>query len=525
MYDIIIKNGEIIDGGGKERYRADVAIAKGTIAKIGALGDSPAKIILDSKELIVAPGFIDALSHSDTYLTLFTMPGQESLVSQGVTTLIGGNCGYSLAPLVSSQTLYAEQHWVDNQARINVDWLRMSEFLENLSGKRFAVNFGTLTGYNTVARGVLKNSYREMNRQENDIAAFLTEQSLKDGSFGLSLGLAYLHHNGNNEQSFDGLFKSVSNNNKIVAVHLKDEGGNFLDSLNSILHQMKNSRTPVHISHLRVIHKDYWHNFQKAISLIDKAAKEGLKISFDIFPYASSSLALYLLLPQWAKKGGTDMILKRLKNSFEKKQIIKDLKKAELDYSKMTVASLAPDIFIGKTLDEISGNFGKSGEETLCELASVSNLQAIVFMHTLDESVLEMAITHPGSIIASSGAGYNDSYRALSPDLPHPRSFGTFPRLLGKYARDKKIISLEKAVGKITARPAEIFGIKKRGLIKEGYFADIAVFDPAAIKDKATFQNPYQYSQGIINVIVNGSLVYKGGRFVKNYPGAVLRAL
>lgn len=525
MYDIIIKNGEIIDGSGRKRYKADVAIVKGVIARIGTLGSAPAKIILDSKGLAVTPGFIDALSHSDTYLTLFNMPGQESMISQGVTTLMGGNCGYSLAPLVSSQTLYAEQHWANDPASINVDWLKTSEFLDNLNGKRLAVNFGTLTGYNTVARGVLKDSYRAMNRQENDIAAFLIEQSLKDGAFGLSLGLAYLHHNGDREQSFDDLFKSVARNNKIVTTHLRDEGGNFLDSLNSILHQIKNNRVPAHISHLRVIHKDYWRNFQKAINLMNKATKEGLEISFDVFPYASSSLALYLLLPQWAKKGGANMILKRLRNSFEKKQIIRDLKKAELDYTKMTAASLAPDIFIGKTLGEISDSFGKSGEETLCELALVSNLQAIVFMHTLDESTLEMAITHPLSIIASSGAGYNTAYHALSSDLPHPRSFGTFPRLLSKYARDKKIISLEEAIAKITGRPAEIFGIKKRGLVKEGYSADIAVFDPGAIKDKATFQNPYQYSQGVVDVLVNGSFVYKDGCFVKNYPGAILRAL
>lgn len=524
MYDIIIKNGEIMDGSGEKSYKADVAIYRDKIIKIGILKDEQAKTVLNAEDLIIAPGFIDALSHSDTYFTLFNAPSQESMISQGVTTLMGGNCGYSLAPLTSSRTLDSERHWTDRRTSINIDWLRMSEFLENMGNKKLAVNFGTLVGYNTIARGVLNDSYRDINQKENEIVTSLVSQALTEGAFGLSLGLAYLHHNGTHMESFDGLFKIAGEHRKVVTVHLKDEGDNFIDSLNLVLKLAKNNQTPIHISHLRVTREDSWMSFRKAIRLIEQAAKNDVKISFDVFPYASSSLALYLLLPHWAKKNGADMIIKRLNNSYERKQIVKDLKEIKLDYAKMTAASLAPDIFIGKTLKEIADNMGENGEEALCELLIASKLQATVFTHTIDEAALEMAIAHPLSIIASSGAGYNIAQHVpLSSDLPHPRSFGTFPRLLSKYALDEKIISPETAISKITNQPARIFGISERGLIKEGYFADIVVFDPKSIKDKATFQNPFQYSQGIVSVMVNGMPVYKNGRFIKNRPGAILR--
>ena len=523
MYDILIKNGEVADGSGKAKYKADVAVADGRIAKIGKLENARAKIILEADDLVVAPGFIDVLSHSDAYLTLFTAPGQESAVSQGITTIIGGNCGYSLAPLASSQTLIAEQRWTDNPAQINVDWLKMGEFLECLKGKKIAVNFGTLAGYNTIARGLLENSHRPLNQYESEIALFLVEQALDEGALGISLGLAYLNQNGHREKHLGAVFDKVKERGKIITAHLGDEWGNFLDSLNFILKLAEEHKTAVHISHLKVFHEKYWPNFRRAITLIEEAKKNGAKISFDIFPYASSSLPLYLLLPDWVKNGEPDLIIKRLKNNFDREKIVKDLAARELDFSKMTVASLSPDLYIGKTVAEIARNFGLNGEETVCELLLASNLRVVVFAHLLDETALEMAAAHPLSLVGSSGAGYSLSQISGSDkNLPHPRSFGSFPRFFRKYTREKKLLALEEAVAKVTARPAELLGIKNRGLLKEGYFADVTVFDPAAISDKATFQNPFQYSEGVANVIVNGAPVYNRGYFIKNFPGAVL---
>ncbi len=524
MYDLIIKNGTVIDGTGtKEKYKADIAVLNGVIAKVGALGTAQAKKTVDAEGLYVTPGFIDVLSHSDTNLTLFTAPGQESLISQGVTTIIGGNCGYSLAPLISGNVIDTEQRWTD-PAQINIDWLRMSEFLAKLEEKKLAVNFGTLTGYNTLIKGILKNEYRQPSRQENEIASFLLDQSLREGSGGMSIGFAYLYQDKNFADHLENLFTTAKKHSKIVTVHLKDESNTFLDSLHAALALAREFDTPLHISHLKVVGKQFWHNFQKAIRAIEEAAASGVSVTFDIFPYASSALALYLLLPAWVKVGGPDMIMKRLKNSFERAQVIKDLKEQTIDYDKITIASRAPDnVFVGKTIAEIAQGFGTNEEEAIVQLLLGSNLKVIVFAHVLDEGNVQMGIAHPLSIIGSSGAGYSMPSLAQRGDLPHPRSFGTFPRFLKKYAREKNFLSWEHAIAKISGTPARLFGIANRGVIKEGNNADIVVFDPRTIEDTATFQNPYQYSKGVEAVFVNGAAAYEKKGCTNVFSGKVLR--
>lgn len=523
MYDIIIKNGTVIDGSGtKEKFKADVAINGNMIAQVGFLGNTDAKEKIDAHGMYIAPGFIDVLSHSDTYLTLFTAPKQESLITQGVTTIIGGNCGYSLAPLVSGGVVISEEQWT-NPSQINIDWLRMSEYLAKVKEKKCALNFGTLTGYNTLIKGVLKGDYRQPSSQENEIASFLLEQSLEEGSFGMSLGLAYLYEDRHFLDHLESIFEVMGKYKRMLTVHLRDESSQFLDSLTAVLKYAEEYDVKLHISHLKVIEKSFWPNFEKAIHILEEAEKRGASVSFDVFPYASSGLALYLLLPAWVKVGGPKMILKRLRNSFDHKHIAKDLATLSLEYDKMTVASRAPDeVFIGKTIADIARNLGLSGEEAIIELLLGSKMQIIVFAHVLDEKNIEKGIVHPLSLVASSGAGYSAIPVRRSPDLPHPRSFGTFPRFLKKYAREKALLSWEAAVAKITGTPADLFGIKKRGLVKEGYFADLVVFDPHTIADVATFQDPYHYSKGICAVLVNGVSVYAAGIHNGNLPGDVL---
>lgn len=526
MYDLIIKNGTVIDGTGtKEKFKADVAVHNGVIVKVGDVGTVEAKKIVDAKGLYVAPGFIDVLSHSDTNLTLFSMPGQESLVSQGVTTIIGGNCGYSLAPLVSGNVIDAEQRWT-NPSLFNVDWLRMSEFLAKLEEKKLAVNFGTLTGYNTLIKGILKSEYRQPSRQENEIASFLLDQSFREGSGGLSIGFAYLYQDKNFADHLESLFATAKKHAKIVTVHLKDESNTFLDSLHGAIALAREFNAPLHVSHLKVVGKQFWQNFQKAIQAIEEAAAAGVSITFDMFPYASSALASYLLLPAWVKVGGPEMIIKRLQNSFERKQVVKDLAAQKIDYDKITIASRAPDsVFIGKTITEIANGFGVSPEEAIIDLLLGSHLKVIAFAHVLHEGNVQMGVAHPLSIIGSSGAGYSIPLAAQSHDLPHPRSFGTFPRFLKKYVIEKKLLSWEQAIKKITGTPAKLFAIKNRGVIREGNHADLVVFDPQTLTDAATFQNPYQYSKGMEAVFVNGEIAYEKKSFTNVFSGKVLRFL
>lgn len=525
MYDILIKNGTVIDGSGaKEKFVADIAVQNGMIARIGDLKGAEAKTIIDAAGRYVTPGFIDVLSHSDTNLTLFTEPGQESLVSQGVTTIIGGNCGYSLAPLVSGNVIDAEQRW-GVPSQINVDWQRMSEFLDKLGEKKLAVNFGTLTGYNTLIKGILKGEHRQPSAQENEIAGFLLDQSLAEGSYGLSAGFAYLYQDKHFSDHMESVYAAAKKHGGIVAVHLKDESDKFLDSLHAALASAREYGFPLHVSHLKVINRKFWPNFKKAIEAIEDAAAEGISVTFDMFPYASSGLMLYLLLPAWVKVGGPEMMGKRLRSSFERSQIVNDLRAQGIEYDKLTIASRAPDaVYVGKTIAEIAENMGISPEDAIVELLLGSRFQVIAFAHVLDEVNVAMGIGHPLSIIASSGAGYPAPRSGSLGDLPHPRSFGTFPRLFRKYVIEKKVLTWEQAVAKITGVPAQRFGIGKRGLLKEGYHADIAVLFPDAIRDRATFVNPYQFSEGVSAVIVNGAPAFLDGTHTGRFSGAPLRS-
>ncbi len=525
MYDVLIKNGTILDGSGvKSKFKADVALSGGVISRIGNLGGAQAKKVIDATGLYVAPGFIDALNHSDTNLTLFTVPTQDSLVSQGITTIIGGNCGYSLAPLVSGNVMDSQQHW-GSVTQINIDWLRMSEFLARMSEKKLNVNFGTLTGYNTIVKGLAHDESKNLNSQQREIASFLLDQSQFEGSLGVSLGLAYLHHDQSFEDSLEHIFSLAKKRRNIVTVHLRDESDRFLDSLRSVIRQARREETALHISHLKVIGKKHWPNFQEAIVLIEQAAAEGLRVSFDVFPYASSGLELYLLLPHWAKQGGRDEIMKRLTVAAERRQIIKDISSQHIDYEKITIASLAPDaVFVGKTIADIARNLNVSGEEAIIEMLAGSRLAVIAFAHVLDEHNVQMAIAHPLSLVASSGAGYKAERVKGFSDLPHPRSFGAFPRFFKKYVREKPLLSWEHAVAKITSIPARVFHLSQRGLLAEHYSADIVIFNPECISDMATFENPYQFSRGISSVLVNGMLTFNEGKTLTNFPGKILYA-
>ncbi len=525
MYDLLIKGGQVVDGtGARERFRADVAVTNGIIEKIGILEGVPARETTDAKGLVVAPGFIDVLNRSDAYLTLFTQPGQESLLSQGITTIIGGNCGHSLAPLVSGDVVAAEQQWTDPQ-QINVDWLRMGEYLDRLSAKKLPLNFGTLAGYQTVVRGVLRESDRAANEQEHEIARFLCSQALTDGALGISYGLFPFHEAHDESKVMRDVFKCAALHGTVASIHLRDEPDRFLDSLGMVMRAAEEERVRLHISHLKVIDRKFWSNFSRALAVIEQAKRRGLSVTFDVFPYASSSIALHLLLPAWAQKGGPEALLRRLSHAHERKQIVKDMQAYAIDYAKITVAARAPDaVYIGKTVAELAKDLGIDGAEVIVELLAASRLRIVVFAHTLDEANVRAGIAHPLSIVAGGGAGYDRGARTAQTDLPHPRSFGAFPRFLHKYAHDdSQFLSLERAVAKATSSPAHVFGVSRRGVCAQGYAADLIVFDPRTMADAATFHDPYRYSRGVAHVFVNGARVFSGGEFSGNLPGVVVR--
>jgi len=522
MFDLLIKNGMVVDGTGKEKYLADVAVKDGKIAKIGKIWLARGRREIEAYGKIVAPGFIDIHNHSDSYWRLFLEPKLPSLVYQGITTIVGGNCGASIAPLTSGKIIEAVQKWVDIR-EVNVNWLSLGEFREEMEKRKFGLNFATLVGHGTLRRGVIGDEMRKLNSGELDIMRNLLVKSLLSGALGFSAGLAYSHERDATWDELKELAIFTKNQEKIFSVHLRNEGEDIIPALDEILELAAETQVSLQISHFKVMGERNWPLADKALEKIENAQKSGADVNFDVYPYTETGSVLYVYLPAWAAEGGKRMLLRRLKEPHFKKKIIEEMKvSAEYHYENAIVAMSAlkkplPERHIAK----IAEARGTSVEEAIVDLLIASDGRVITLLDCLDEQNVRKAIKHPLSIIASDGAGYDIAHGDTS-ELVHPRCFGTFPKVLGKYVREEKLLTLEEAVKKMTSMPAKKAGIPERGILQKGYKADIVVFDPEKVAGNATAENPYQYSEGIDQVIVNGKVILEnrmltgemGGEFI-----------
>lgn len=518
--DILIKNGTVIDGVGTPAFHADIAIKNGRIEKIGFLGEPSAKIKIDATGLYVCPGFIDINNASDRHWTLFSHPDCESFLYQGVTTIIGGNCGSSLAPLTTGNVIAAIQKWADIK-QINVNWLSLSEFFDEIKKKKFLLNFGTLIGHATLRRSVVKDEFRDLTSGELSQVRHLLETALSQGALGFSTGLGYSHAKMAPVEEVAALVSTLKSG-KIYSTHLRDEGSKLYESVVEAIEVSKKTKTNLEISHFKSTGQNNWPIFKRALEEIHKAAAEGLNINFDVYPYISTATVFYTLLPDWVAIGGRVKLVENLKNPELKKRAIEEMGGKEDEFKDIIIASGDIDkTFIGKTLEFIAKNQGTGILETIINLLIAAEGKLIVFWPSLSEENLIEALKSNLSIIASDGAAFNleDSKNGY---LSHPRSFGCFTRVLSRYVREKNILSFEEAVKKMTALPALKIGLKYRGVIKDGYFADITVFNPETVKDMATFDNPFQYSRGIYSVIINGRLALLEGKVQNHGLGELL---
>ena len=518
--DILIKNGIIVDGVGTPAYHADIAIKNGKIEKIGFLGEPTAKTIIDAAGQYVAPGFIDINNASDRHWTLFNHPLSESLLYQGITTIIGGNCGSSLAPLTTGNIIATIQKWADIK-QINVNWLTFSEFFNEVKRKKLLLNFGTLIGHATLRRGIVGDQFRELTEQELAQMKQMLAKALTEGALGFSTGLVYSHAKAATADEITSLV-SLLGPDKIYSSHLRDEEGKLYESVLEAIDAARKTKTSIEISHLKSVGKENWDLFDKVLEAILKAGEEGINVNFDIYPYTSTATVLYTILPDWIAIGGRMKLVENLKNQDLKKRAIEEMKGKENDFSGIIVAGGNIDkTFIGKTIGTISKNQGAGILETVINLLIAAEGKLIVFWPSLSEENFIKALKNPLSIIASDGAAYNlddarDGY------LAHPRSFGCFPRVLSRYIREKNIISLEEAIKKMTALPALKIGLPYRGIIRQGFFADITIFNIDTIKDLASFENPFQYAQGIRSVIINGQIALSGGKIQNQGLGQLI---
>ena len=521
-YDILITGGTIIDGTGKPRFQGDVGISNGRIHDIGIpslSGASGAKTINASGKF-VTPGFVDITSHADQNWSLFQNPEQDYLLTQGVTSILVGNCGSSLAPLISPNAI--ESLRKGSASEVNVNWLTLGEFLGELSRHPLGVNVGTLVGHGTIRRGILKGESRVM--AESELREFLLsiEQSMRGGAFGLSTGLIYSHESPATLDELIRMAAGVQRAGGIMKMHLRHEGKNLTPAVNEAIQIGHTAKVPVILSHLKAIGRKSWPQFADAITMIDHANEEGTVFHFDISPYQRTGSFLYLLLPTWARAGGFAEMIKRIQDPDTRTKIIEDLKRFTFHFDRYIVANSVTPGSNGKTIAEVALNTGTSPEDAILELLLANRGKVTVLGRTISLRNLTAGIANPRSIIASDGSGVSAEL-GKSGVLVHPRSTGAFPHFLHRFVREKKILTWEEGIRKITAIPADVAGFKERGRLEKNMRADVAVFDPEKICDRSTYHNPYVHPTGVEAVVVNGKLAIEGGELTGTAAGQVLK--
>jgi len=523
MFNLIIKNGTVIDGTGAEGIAADIGVEKDKITVVGKLSkNAKAENTIDAKGKIVCPGFVDILDHSDNFWTLFSIPRLDSKITQGITTIIGGNCGSSLAPILGEDSVKSIRKWVDI-GNVNINWTRLNEFFSELNKRGLGMNFGTLVGHETLRRGLVGGK-EKITKEDIKMMGRMLLDSLEEGAFGMSTGLAFSHAKTISNREIRYLVEILKANNAFYASHIRGESEELLPSVNETIRIGREFEIPVEISHLKAIGEKYWSDMKKALEMINVANEENVEINFDVYPYDTTGSVLYILLPDWVSRGGRKKMISRLSDLDLRGKIIKELKIMDYNY-KNIIISICPRLkeVVGKSIFDIAKKQEISPEKAMIELLISANGHAIVFnREILSDENIKLALKSQHCIISSADAAYNIEY-VRTGEVVHPRCFGAFPKVLGKYVREQKVISLENAIEKMTSKPAQKIGLKNRGVLKKGFFADITIFDPKTIIDKADFDNPYQYSEGVENVIINGKVIIEDGKHTGELAGKVLR--
>ena len=501
QYDIIIANGSIIDGSGAARYRGDVAIAGGRVVRVGPGSIPPAlaKRVIDAAGLIVAPGFIDLHAHLDP---LPQMPDAQSAAMQGVTLALGGPDGGGPWPF--------------------------SGYLDSLDRKPLGINVAFLAGHNTIRRAVMGTENRAPTADELARMQSMVAQSMGEGAFGMSTGLRYIPGFYSNIDEVVALSKVAADSGGIYTSHLREEGLGLFQGVGEALEIGRRARIPIVLTHHKAIGRQMWGKSTVTLAMVDSARRAGTDVMIDQYPYTASSTGLDVLVPPWALAGGNTQLRKRLEDPALKDSITRGIIEYLLndrgggDIKRVQFSRVSWDRSLeGKTLYDwaIRRNLPTTPEGSApLVLEGVLKGGASMVYHVIDEGDVKRIMAHPMTMIASDG-------RLTRPGegVPHPRAYGTFPRVLGRYVRDERVLTLEQAVHKMTGMPATRLGLKERGCLRVGCVADIAVFDAAKVRDVGTFEDPHHYPEGIPFVIVNGTPVVDGGRFTAARPGKVLR--
>ena len=527
MFNLVISGGTVVDGTGAPAFKADVGVAEGRVALVAGRIEQEAARVIDARGLHVAPGFIDPHTHSD--LTLLADPLAQSKVRQGVTTEVIGNCGYSPAPVVGAalDEVTADAAPLD----VRVTWSTMAGYFGSLVHQGISVNVVALVGHNTVRGCVLGYGDRQPSAEEQAAMERLTERALDEGARGVSTGLFYPPGFYAGTDEVVGLARRTAVRGGVYASHIRSEGDAVLEAVAEALAIGERSGAFVEISHLKLSGPRNPGMLDRLFTLLDEGVQSGVHFGCDQYPYAASSTWLIAMLPYWAQAGGAAVVARRLADPAVRTRLRRDWDedrdgwkdRSGVDsWTKIVVSDcrVRPDV-AGKSIAEIAVADGADPLETALDLIAISDGQVDCVWLDQSEDNVRAILCHPLVVVGSDG----EAMSADSPvggGQPHPRSYGTFPRVLARYVREQRALSLEEAVRKMTSLTAARFGLTDRGVVCAGARADLVVFDADRVADRATFDEPRRYPDGVPYVIVNGVPVVDEGQHTGMRPGRVL---
>jgi N-acyl-D-amino-acid deacylase len=493
-FDLLIRNARVIDGTGNPWFRADVAVKAGRIAAIGNLAGKTADQTIDARDRVVAPGFIDVHTHIEGAVEL--NPQAANFLHQGVTSVITGNCGGSRTDLAA--------------------WFKRLEEI------KVGLNVGSLVGHNAVRRDVMGTANRKATPEEIEKMQAIVDQAMRDGAVGFSTGLIYIPGTYSDTPEVVALAKAAGKYNAVYASHMRDEGRKVKEAITEAVTVGKESALRVQISHFKIDTPAIWGYSKETIALVEQFRRDGVDVVVDQYPYDHSSTNLGITLPSWALADGQAAIGERLKSPETRARITKEML-AQLatlghkDYSYAIVAGYRPNPdYEGKNIAEIAKREGKPETETILDMIEKGGAQMVY--HSMGDEDMLRILQYPNTAIASD-AGVRD----FGVGMPHPRGYGTNPRVLAEYVRKRKVLTLEDAIRRMTSLPARTFNLKDRGHLREGFAADLVLFDPEKVQDTSTYQAPHAYAVGFDYVFVNGQAAVAEGKLTETRAGRILR--
>jgi N-acyl-D-amino-acid deacylase len=498
QFDLVITGARVVDGSGNPWFRADVAVKDGRIARVGDVRPGQARRVIDARGRILAPGFIDVHAHVEG---IYNLPAAENFVRMGVTSLVTGNCGGSAVDV--------------------------GKFLGRVSETPLAVNLATLVGHNSVRREVFGAANRRPTPEEMARMKELVERAMRDGAVGLSTGLIYVPGVYAETDEVLELARVAARFGGVYATHMRSEGLRVREAIRESIEIGEKAGMPVEISHFKISARKLWGRSGETLGLVEAARRRGLPVTVDLYAYTASSTSLDSRLPEWVLEGGREEGKKRLADRAARERVRRELKESlgrsgfkDFSYAVVADHEAKPE-YNGKSIAEIArlarGRSDVAAQvEQIIEMYEAGGAQMVY--HSMGEDDVRRIMREPFTMIAS-----DSGVRRFGEGVPHPRGYGNNARVLGRYVRELKLITLEDAVRKMTSLPAQTFGLRDRGLVREGMAADLVIFDDRTVSDRATFTEPHQYAAGFDFVIVNGEAVIDEGRMTSARPGAALR--